>query len=169
MKRLIAALLVLTFAFALVSCTAKKITDIADSATAIETAPVDTEPSVIPVSTDDAQSDNEQQSSGTDLPTSYIGALSDEQKTDLINYVEEWYKENFSEYEVLSVEIAEDDNELAQHGYSYYPDMKPGEIIILLVHTTHVSKINNGKIEGIPRTCFVKITDDGFEVFNEGY
>ena len=168
MKRLIAAVLILVFVITFASCTEKGNTETNNSATAMTTPSVDTEPSVIPVSTDDAQSDNEQ-SSGTDLPTSYIGALSDEQKTDLINYVEEWYKENFSEYEVLSVEIAEDDNELAQTGYSYYPDMKPGEIIILLVHTTHGSKIKNGKIEGIPRTCFVKITDDGFEVFNEGY
>lgn len=96
---------------------------------------------------------------------SFIGALSEKQKEEIIDFAELWYKENFAEYEVLSMDFAEDDDS----DYGYYSEMKPGEIIILMVHTTHGSKKTADGIEGIPRRFVIKITDSGYEMLNEGY
>lgn len=98
-----------------------------------------------------------EQTEPAEAQDSYIGALTDEQKEDILAFAADWYKENF-EYEVLSIDFAEDDDP----GYAYYSDRKPGELIILKVATTHGGP-------DYPRDCFITVSDEGYNVINEGY
>ncbi|MCR5808245.1 MAG: hypothetical protein K6G56_01635 [Clostridiales bacterium] len=110
------------------------------------TVPPTEEPSPTPEVTEAAPED------------SYLGALSDDEKLAVMEYAADWYEEYFRDYEVLSMQFAEDDD----IGYSDYPQYGPGEIIILLVETTHGG-------QGVYRRFFVTISETGFNKINEGY
>lgn len=91
-------------------------------------------------------------------PASYLDALSEEDKQTVIAFAREWYAENFPNYEDLEFAFAKD----SDSGYASYPQYKPGEIIIL--------KVTSEKcFSGSRRTCFIAISDSGYEVFNEGF
>lgn len=94
----------------------------------------------------------------SDAPTSFIGALSDEEKNAILAFASDWYAENFYDYEVLSMDFADDDDPL----YEYYSQYRPGELIILKVETTHGGR-------GVYRGCFIAISEEGYNVVNEGY
>lgn len=89
---------------------------------------------------------------------SYLGALSEEDKQKVIDFAKEWYAENFPYYEDLEFAFAKD----SDSGYANYPQYKPGEIIILKV-------TSEKSFSGSRRTCFIAISDSGYEVFNEGW
>ncbi|MBR0205916.1 MAG: hypothetical protein IJQ45_04125 [Clostridia bacterium] len=89
--------------------------------------------------------------------SSYLGALSEDEKQKILEFAKGWYAENFPNYKDLVFEFAKD----SSFGYTQYPQYKPGEIIILRV-TSEKSFADS------VRSCFIKITDSGYEVFNEG-
>ena len=89
--------------------------------------------------------------------SSYLGALSEDEKQKILEFAKGWYAENFPNYKDLVFEFAKD----SAFGYTQYPQYKPGEIIILRV-TSEKSFADS------VRSCFIKITDSGYEVFNEG-
>ena len=91
-------------------------------------------------------------------PASYLDALSEEDKQKVIAFAREWYAENFPHYEDLEFAFAKD----SDSGYANYPQYKPGEIIILKV-------TSEKSFSGSRRTCFIAISDSGYEVFNEGW
>lgn len=91
-------------------------------------------------------------------PASYLDALSEEDKQTVIAFAREWYAENFPNYEDLEFAFAKD----SDSGYANYPQYKPGEIIILKV-------TSEKSFSGSRRTCFIAISDSGYEVFNEGF
>ena len=164
MKKTICFIIVFALAFCFIGCSKtdnthkgqKELSDVRSSDSELVTR--STKPTV--------SSTAETPSPEPDEPASYLGALSETQKGEILEFAKKWYAENFSEYEVLSMDFAEDDD----NGYAYYSDLKPGEIIILKVHTTHGSRVRaDGTIDGIPRDFFVKITGSGYEFLNEGY
>jgi hypothetical protein len=93
-------------------------------------------------------------------PTSYLEALSETERGNILSFASDWYAEHLPGDEVLSMEFMGDDDP----GYSYYPQYAPGEIIILKVVTSH-----EGYGSGVFRTCFITISPDGYAVINEGY
>ena len=91
-------------------------------------------------------------------PVSYLDALSEDEKQKVLDFAAEWYAENFPNYEGLVFEFAKD----SDSGYANYAQYKPGEIIILKV-------TSEKSFAGSRRTCFIAISDSGYEVFNEGW
>ena len=89
--------------------------------------------------------------------SSYLGALSEGEKQKILEFAKGWYADNFPNYKDLVFEFAKD----SAFGYTQYPQYKPGEIIILRV-------TSEKSFAGSVRSCFIKITDSGYEVFNEG-
>ena len=89
--------------------------------------------------------------------SSYLGALSESEKQEILEFAKGWYAENFPNYKDLVFEFAKD----SVFGYTQYPQYKPGEMIILRV-------TSEKSFAGSVRSCFIKITDSGYEVFNEG-
>ena len=89
--------------------------------------------------------------------SSYLGALSEGEKQKILEFAKGWYADNFPNYKDLVFEFAKD----SAFGYTQYPQYEPGEIIILRV-------TSEKSFAGSVRSCFIKITDSGYEVFNEG-
>ena len=96
-------------------------------------------------------------SSTTTEQSSYLGALSESEKQEILEFAKGWYAENFPNYNDLVIEFAKD----SAFGYTQYPQYKPGEMIILRV-------TSEKSFSGSVRSCFIRITDSGYEVFNEG-
>ncbi len=90
--------------------------------------------------------------------SSYLGALSESEKQKILEFAKGWYSENFPNYKDLVFEFADD----SVFGYKNYSQYKPGEMIILRV-------TSEKSFSGSVRSCFIKITDSGYEVFNEGF
>jgi serpin B len=97
-------------------------------------------------------------SSTTTEQSSYLGVLSESEKQEILEFAKGWYAENFPNYNDLVFEFAKD----SAFGYTQYPQYKPGEMIILRV-------TSEKSFSGSVRSCFIKITDSGYEVFNEGF
>lgn len=160
MKKVIALMLLTAFTVAVCSCSVSQNEHAEPTDPAIETvytgspAETDTETETVAPTSDIAVVTPE----ASDEPNSYIGAITDDEKEAIMEFTRDWYLQNFSEYEVLSMKFADDDDD----GYSYYSQYKPGELVILLVETTHGGS-------GVYRKCFITISDDGYTVINEGY
>ena len=160
MKKIIALMLLTAFTAAVCSCSIPRNDHAGPTDPAIETvysgspAETDTETETAVLTSDITEVTPE----ASDEPISYIGAISNDEKETIMEFARDWYSENFSEYEVLSMKLADDDDD----GYSYYSQYKPGELVILLVETTHGGS-------GVYRKCFITISDDGYTVINEGY
>ncbi len=91
-------------------------------------------------------------------PVSYLDALSEDEKQKVLDFAAEWYAENFPDYKDLTFTFAKD----SDSGYGNYAQYKPGEIIILKV-------TSEKSFAGCRRTCFIAISDSGYEIFNEGW
>lgn len=159
MRKILAALLSVFMLLSLIACSKTTAPDVEPTA-----APIGGEtgsPSALPsetASADPVYTPSPTEAETSEQPSSYIGALSDEEKERILSFAAEWYAEYFFEYEVLSMKFADDDD----LGYDYYSQYKPGEIIILLVETTHGGR-------GVYRKCFITISGSGYEVINDGY
>ena len=90
-------------------------------------------------------------------PASYLGALSESARQEILEYAGEWYSENLPAYGDLTIEFSDD----SYSGYRSYPQYGPGEIIIL--------RVTSAKDPYSVRRCFIEISDAGCEVINEGY
>lgn len=88
---------------------------------------------------------------------SYVEALSEDGKQKVLDFAKEWYAEKYPNYKDLVFDFAKD----SDSGYSQYPEHKPGEMIILKVYEKDHPDNR--------RTCFIAISNSGYEVFNEGW
>lgn len=88
---------------------------------------------------------------------SYVDALSEKDKQKILDFAKEWYAQNFPNYKDMVFEFAKD----SDFGYTQYPQYKPGEMIILKAYEKDHPDNR--------RTCFIAISDSGYEVFNEGW
>lgn len=159
MKKIIVCLLSILVLSSFFACSTGTAPDVEPTAAPIGSG---TEiPSALPSETASAAPADTPSPTGTEpseQPSSYIEALSDDEKDRILLFAADWYAMNFFEYEVLSMKFADDDD----LGYEYYSQYKPGEIIILLVETTHGGR-------GVYRKCFITVSGSDYNVINEGY